>query len=485
MNLKTPPSEVTQEIPQEVTLSELPNSLQQAVKRAGWTELMPVQRRSIPYLLNQRDVMVQARTGSGKTGAYLLPMLERLDSGKNHPQTLVLVPTRELAHQVTQQAELLLAPAGLRSVAVYGGVGYKNQIDALKGGAQVVIGTPGRILDHLLKRTFNLDQLRMLVFDEADRMLSMGFYPDMQQVQRYLPRRPVHTCMFSATFPVSVMRTAAEFMHDPEFISLSSDHVHVSETEHVFYVAPGMDKDRSLVRIIEVENPSSAIIFCNTKARVHYITVVLQRFGYDADEISADLSQAGRERVLNRIRRGELRFLVATDVAARGLDLPELSHVIQYEPPSEVENYIHRAGRTGRAGGSGVAISIVSRLEKTALDRIARQYKIPIEERPLPTDEDVADLVGQRMIALLESRSRNRDKLQVERSHRFAPLARSLAEHEEETAIITMLLDDFYQEVLHSPVPQPDSSRKPDPRENKKSKRLGSRRRGFRRDKRH
>jgi len=474
--------EKVQEIGQELTLDLLPQALQQAVRRAGWKELMPVQKRSIPYLLNQRDVMVQARTGSGKTGAYLLPMLERLDAMKKHPQTLVLVPTRELAHQVTQQAELLLEPAGLRSVAVYGGVGYKNQIDALKGGAQVVIGTPGRILDHLLKRTFNLDQLRMLVFDEADRMLSMGFYPDMQQVQSYLPRRPVHTCMFSATFPGSVMRTAAEFMHDPEFISLSSDHVHVTETEHVFYVAPGMDKDRSLVRIIETENPTSAIIFCNTKARVHYITVVLQRFGYDADEISADLSQAGRERVLNRIRRGELRFLVATDVAARGLDLPDLSHVIQYEPPTEVESYIHRAGRTGRAGGSGVAITIVSRLEKTMLDRIARQYEIPIEERPLPTDEDVADLVGQRMIALLESRSRNRDKLQVERSHRFAPLARSLAEHEDETAIITMLLDDFYQEVLHSPVPQPDAARKPVQEEAKKTEKPSSRRRGYRRD---
>ena len=242
--------------PPEMTLTELPQALQKSVQRAGWTELMPVQRRGIPYLLKGRDVMVQARTGSGKTGAYLLPMLEQLDADKKHPQTLVMVPTRELAHQVTKQAEILLGPAGLRSVAIYGGVGYRNQIDALKGGAQVVIGTPGRVLDHLLKRTFNLNQLRLLVFDEADRMLSMGFYPDMQQVQSYLPRRAVHTCMFSATFPASVMRTAAEFLNDPEFISLSSDHIHVTDTDHVFYVAPGMDKDRSLVRIIETRKSS-------------------------------------------------------------------------------------------------------------------------------------------------------------------------------------------------------------------------------------
>lgn len=447
----------------EVNLADLPKNLREAVGRAGWPELMPVQTRGIPYLLKGRDVMVQARTGSGKTGAYLLPMLERLDPRSSHPQALVLVPTRELAHQVTQQANLLLEPSGLRSVAVYGGVGYSAQVEALKGGAQVVIGTPGRVLDHLLKRTFNLDRLRMLIFDEADRMLSMGFYPDMQQVQRYLPRQAVHTCMFSATFPASVRHTAGEFMHNPEYLTLSSDHIHVTDTEHVFYVAPGMDKDRSLVRIIEIENPTSAIIFCNTKARVHYINVVLKRFGYDAEEMSADLSQNERERVLNRVRRGTLRFLVATDVAGRGLDIPELSHVFQYEPPAEAENYIHRAGRTGRAGSTGVAITLVSSVEKPILDRIARQYDIEMEERPLPSDEDVAVLVGERLIALLEARLRQRDKLQTERSRRLAPLAHSLAEHEHETAIITMLLDDYYQQMLHTPTPQPESAKSPEP----------------------
>ena len=263
---------------------------------------MPVQARAIPYVLAGRDMVIQARTGSGKTAAFLLPMLERLDPAADRTQALVLVPTRELARQVQQDAELLWGDSGFRTVAVYGGVGYGPQIDALKGGAHLVVATPGRALDLLLRGTFSLKHLSMLVFDEADRMLSMGFYPDMKEVQTYLPRRPIHTSMFSATFPASVMRTAREFISEPQFLTLSRDHVHVTDTEHIFYTVPQMEKDRALIRVIEIENPSSAFIFCNTKANVHYITVVLQRFGYDADELSADRSQADREQILKRVR---------------------------------------------------------------------------------------------------------------------------------------------------------------------------------------
>jgi ATP-dependent RNA helicase DeaD len=439
----------------EVTLEQLPVNLQEAAGRAGWNSLVDVQARAIPYLLAGRNMMIQARTGSGKTGVFLLPMLARLDPAKAACQALILVPTRELARQVWQESEKICNNTGLRTVAVYGGVGYGAQTTALKTGAHIVVGTPGRVLDHLLKRTFTLDQLKMLVYDEADRMLSMGFYPDMREAQRYLPKHPVHTNMFSATFPDSVMRTAQEFIRNGEFLSLSADHIHVTDTEHVYYLVDGMDKDRSLVRLIEIENPNSVIIFCNTKARVHYVSVVLQRFGYDADELSADLSQADRDRVLDRVRAGTLRFLVATDVAARGLDIPSLSHVIQYEPPEETEAYIHRAGRTGRAGASGVAISLVNRAEKYDLDKIAKEFKIEFEERTIPSDADVEAVVAERTTALLEARLRLRDKLQTERSQRFAPLARSLVENEEELPIITMLLDDYYQQTLHAPVVQP------------------------------
>lgn len=445
----------------DIDIADLPPHIRAALGRAGWTGLMPVQLQTIPYLLDGEDVMVQARTGSGKTGAFLLPMLELLDPSRDECQALILVPTRELANQVYSEAQILMGDTGIRTVAVYGGVGYGAQNEALKKGAHIVVGTPGRVLDHLLRRTFNLKRLKVLVFDEADRMLSMGFYQDMKQVQRYLPDEHIHTAMFSATFPAYVLRTAHDFLDDPEFISLSTDHVHVTDVEHIYYMVPEMGRERSLIRILEMENPASAIIFCNTKVAVHFVSVVLQRFGYDADELSADLDQTKREAILERLRLGKLRFLVATDVAGRGIDVPELSHVFQYEPPEDPESYIHRSGRTGRAGATGIAITLTTRVEKPGLDRIARRYDIGFDERELPSEEDLADVVGERLTALLESRLRERDNIQNERSRRFMPLAKELTEDSDEMALITMLLDEYYQKSLHTPVAPPAEAEEP------------------------
>ncbi len=443
----------------EVTMADLPDSWRNAMARAGWTELMPVQAKAMPYIMAGRDLMVQSRTGSGKTGAFVLPILERINPRQDTCQALVLAPTRELAQQVSSDAKVLAGDSGVRVAAVYGGVKYGPQLEALKQGAHFVVGTPGRILDHLLRKTLMLDNLKILVFDEADRLLSMGFYPDMREVQSYLPNRRVDGYMFSATFPPRVMGLASRFLHKPEFMGLSSDNVHVVEVEHSYTIVPGMDKDRSLVRIIEVENPDSAIIFCNTKARVTYVTTVLKRFGYDADEISSDLSQQARDKVLTRVREGKLRFLVATDVAARGIDIPELSHVFQYEPPEDPEVYIHRSGRTGRAGASGVAIALVDVIEKAQLDRIAQRYHIELQERPLPSDEDVATVVAERTTILLETQRRTRDKLKAERMGRFVPLAQELSRDEEGLSLLAMLLDDYYQESLHNPPPSPEPER--------------------------
>ena len=434
-----------------VTLDTLPESVGAACRRAGWQNLMPVQSLALPYLLAGRDIMVQSRTGSGKTGCYLLPMLPHLSADLKAPQALVLAPTRELAVQVEREAAIIFAETGIRTVAVYGGVGYKKQMDALRDGAQVIVGTPGRVLDHLLRRTLDLRDLRELVFDEADRMLSIGFYPDMKEIQRYLPQKRVHTCLFSATYPPHVLRLAREFMAEPAMLSLSQKEVHVAEVQHLFCEVKPMDKDRALVRLLETENPASAIIFCNTKSNVHYVTGVLQGFGYSADELSADLSQSRREAVLEKIRQGKLQYLVATDVAARGIDIPQLSHVFLYEPPEDHESYIHRAGRTGRAGAAGTVISLVDVMQRMELDRIAQYYKIGILALPLPTDEDVARVAGTRLTAILEGRYRNLTGLERMRVGRYAQLARDLAtqsDEEDNVLLLAMLLDACHQESL-------------------------------------
>ena len=452
----------------DVRLEDLSGELKAACVRAGWKSLVPVQARAIPYLLAGRDVMIQSRTGSGKTGAYLLPIMHNIDLQKKAAQALVLVPTRELALQVAREAQMLAGDTEFKTAVVYGGVGYGAQLEAFRQGAQLVVGTPGRILDHLLKDTLSLDNLRILIFDEADRMLSMGFYPDMVKIRKYVPAAKIASSMFSATYPPQVVRLAGQFLKNPQLLSLSGDQIHIAEIEHVFYVVPGMRKERSLVRIIEIENPASAIIFCNTKDAVHYLSVVLKRFGYDADELSSDLAQAAREKVMARVRRGALRFLVATDVAARGIDIPDLSHVIQYEPPEDPEAYIHRAGRTGRMGSGGVAISLVAEMEKFKLQSIARHYSIRMEEKPLPGDEELEQVVAQRVTALLEGRLRARDNLQLERMRRFMPLARQLAQSDEGLSLMVMLLDDYYQASLHAPPPQPAAE--PDGKEPDKKK---------------
>lgn len=445
-------TEPTDALPR-MLMNDLPPNLQEACARAGWGTLMPVQELALPYLLGRRDLMVQSRTGSGKTGTYLLPLLKHLSADRPVPQALVLVPTRELAVQVEREAATLFRGTGIKAVAIYGGVGYGKQMDALRGGAQLVVGTPGRVLDHLLRRTLVLDALRSLVFDEADRMLSVGFYQDMKEVQRYLPKKHCTTCLFSATFPPYVVKLANEFLHEPSMLSLSHSQVHVAEVQHLYCECKRMDKDRALVRLIETENPTSCIVFCNTKANVHYVTEVLRGFGYNADELSADLSQSRREEVLRRARDGHVRFLVATDVAARGIDIPELSHVFLYEPPEDRESYIHRAGRTGRAGAAGTVISLVDFMQKGDLRRIASHYKIEIEPFPTPTDEDVAKVVGDRLIAVLEGRYRTLSGLEKERLMRFAELAKLIATRqggeEDQSILLAMLLDEAYQKTLN------------------------------------
>ena len=444
----------------ETTLADLPEQMQLAAERAGWKKLTPVQSRAIPYMHASRDLMVQSRTGSGKTGAFVLPIIDKINPKKDYCQALVLAPTRELAQQVAGEVKLLAGGSDIRCAPVYGGVSYRPQLDALSKGAHIVVGTPGRILDHLIRQNLDLDGVKYLVFDEADRLMSMGFFPDMRQIATYLPKRRAGY-MFSATYPGSVKNLARLFLDRPGFLSLSHDAIYVADTEHVYYEVKDMEKDRSLVRIIEIENPESAIIFCNTKANVNYVSTVLQRFGYDADQLTADLNQSAREKVLTRLRKHQLRFLVATDIAARGIDISNLSHVINYEVPEDPESYIHRTGRTGRAGASGTAISLAGISERTEIKRLMARFKIDMQLRPLPSDEDVEAIVSQRLTAHLESLLRDRDRLKIERMNRFLPLVKSLAESEDEIALLAMVLDDLYQQTLHSVPEVPGTEKKP------------------------
>ena len=436
-----------------LTVEDLSPAMRAAVARMGWRELMPVQAMSFPYSLAGRDLMIQSRTGSGKTGAFLLPLLESVDGLATAAQALILVPTRELALQVAHEAQTVFEGTSINAAALYGGVGYGAQLEALRSGAQVIIGTPGRVLDHLLRRTLSLADLRCLVFDEADRMLSIGFYPDMKEVSRYLPERPVPAYMFSATFPVHVLRLAAEFMHEPQMLSLSHSQVHIALVDHIYYETDAMGKDRALVRILEMESPAAAMIFCNTRSNVHYVTAVLRGFGYNADALCSDLTQSQREEVLKRVRNGETRFLVATDVAARGIDIADLSHVILYEPPEDPESYIHRAGRTGRAGAGGTVISLVDIMEKLALLRIAKHYKINLMAQPTPDDAALRSVVEERLTALLEARLRQCTGLQKERFSRFLPLVRHLVENDD-AETLAMLVDEYYQQALHGTMPE-------------------------------
>ena len=438
-----------------ITIDTLPDSMRDACERAGWDKLMPVQERALPYLLKGQDVMVQARTGSGKTGAFVLPLIEKLDPQSPKCQALVMVPTRELAQQVAQDALTLAGDDSIKVVSVYGGVGYKQQLDAFRDGVQLVVGTPGRILDHLMRRNLVLDDLKVLIFDEADRMLSVGFYPDMVEVKRYLPRKLAGSFMFSATFPPSVLRLAEEFMYQPKFLSLSSDEADISAIAHQFVEVQAMGKERKLIKLIELENPSSALIFCNTKRNVEFTAALLSQFGFDAEGLTSDLNQNKREKLMAQAKEGKLRFLVATDVAARGIDIPELSHVFMMEPPEDPESYVHRAGRTGRAGASGTAITMVDVIQKMELERIAARFNITFEEIKDPTDADVTAIIEERMTAILEKQFRKLTNIQKERVARFLPLAKKYGEDEDTLALIAMLLDEIYQPTLHGKPAEP------------------------------
>jgi len=400
--------------------ADLPEDIQASLRELGWSTPMPVQARAIPLMREGGDLIIQAQTGSGKTGAFGIPIAERVDVDQRTIQALVMLPTRELANQVANEITILGKHRGVKVLAVYGGVGYGPQIEALETGVHVVVGTPGRILDHLGNGRMDLQDVKVLVLDEADEMLSLGFWPDMREIGEYLPKdRASH--LFSATIPEKVRSLARFFLHDETYVALDADHNSPQQIEHFYYVCPAAEKEALLARMIEYEDPESAIIFCNTKSDVRFVTAYLQKRGFDADQISGDLAQAAREKAMARIKSGKLRFLVATDVAARGIDISDLTHVISYSTPDSPEVYVHRTGRTGRAGKAGVAISLVSGLDIGNFRYMQTVNKIKVAERKIPTEKQML--------------ARTRERLQVKVEHDIRHIPKS-----EQTYIVDRLI---------------------------------------------
>jgi len=430
----------------ESIFRELPEDVQRGIRDLGWSRPMPVQEKVVPAMRSGRDLIVKAVTGSGKTGAFGIPLVTDLDPGLAACQALVMAPTRELANQVSGEIESLGKHRGVRCLPIYGGVGYAQQIEGIAAGAHVIVGTPGRILDHLGAGRLNLDAVRTLVVDEADELLSLGFWPDMREINKYLPKER-QSCLFSATIPEKVRSLSRVFLNDPEFISMSEGQESPQEIEHSFVVTTAQEKDVVLARILEDEDPESAIIFCNTKDDVRFVTAYLQRRGFDADQISGDLSQAAREQAMRKIKEGKLRFLVATDVAARGIDISDLSHVISYSAPQSPEVYVHRTGRTGRAGKAGVAISLVSGLDIGNFRYLQQVNDIDIVERPQPTEADILAKLRVRLAVKVEQEVRalpERDR--KSKVDRFIPIVDDLVKTPEGKRDLAAICSFYLQE---------------------------------------
>ncbi|MGE5591569.1 MAG: DEAD/DEAH box helicase, partial [Bacillota bacterium] len=331
----------------------------------GFEEPSPIQLRTIPLLLEGHDVIGQAQTGTGKTAAFGVPLVEHMQPKPRTVQALVLTPTRELAVQVAEELTRIGKYKHIKTVPIYGGQSIERQIRSLRFGVDIVIGTPGRIIDHIKRGTLHLDQIKTLVLDEADEMLDMGFVEDIEFILSGTPAER-QTLLFSATMPDPIARLAKRYMRDPKVVTVSREQLTVPQIEQYFYEVRG-DKVEALSRVVDMEEITRAIIFCRTKKGVDELTESLQARGYLAEGIHGDLNQPQRDRVMARFREGQVELLIATDVAARGLDISDVTHVINYDIPQDPESYVHRIGRTGRAGRTGVALTFIHPREFTQL----------------------------------------------------------------------------------------------------------------------
>ncbi len=372
----------------DFTQFNLHPELVQAVVERGYETPTPIQSQVIPVMLAKQDVIGQAQTGTGKTAAFALPMLNNLQPNSNDVQCLVVTPTRELAKQVANAVYEYGQFQNVRVLPVYGGSPYGRQIRRLKEGVDVVVGTPGRLLDLIERKALRLSSTHIVILDEADEMLSMGFIEDIESLLDETPDTR-QTALFSATMPPAIRKLADKYLNNPQFIAIKDKTLTVESTDQRYYLVNEFDKLAALTRLFEMEEISSALIFTKTRMGSDELAGQLSGRGYSAEALNGDLSQDARERTLRRFRDHQVKVLVATDVAARGLDIDDISHVFNYDIPYDVESYVHRIGRTGRAGKTGVAISLITPAEQWRLSRIEKFTKQRIAQAELPSETDI------------------------------------------------------------------------------------------------
>lgn len=459
----------------------LPEFILKAVSDLGFETPSPIQQACIPALLEGRDVLGMAQTGSGKTAAFSLPILAKIDPAAKHPQLLVMAPTRELAIQVADACEHFMKYAkGINIVTLYGGQRYDIQLRALKQGAQVVVGTPGRILDHIRRNTLNLSELKAIVLDEADEMLRMGFIDDVETVMAELPEEH-QTALFSATMPEPIRRITRRFMNNPQEVKIKVNNDNAPDIEQNCWYVQGFRKNDALLRFLEVEEFDAAIIFTRTKTGTLDVTELLEKHGFRAAALNGDMTQQLREQTLDRLRNGSLDIVVATDVAARGIDIERISLVVNYDIPLDAESYVHRIGRTGRAGRSGRALLFVEPRERRLLRNIEHLMKKPINEVELPNHE----------VLQACRRKKFQDKITKQLEHHDLEMYRSLLEDlftadqdQEDIAAAMLMLLQGKQKLILPPDPPMDKRRRDrndrgDRRENPRSAERRGERKGY------
>lgn len=373
------------------------NSIMKAIEKMGFEEATPIQAETIPLAMQGNDVIGQAQTGTGKTAAFGIPMIEKIDSKQRRIQGLVVAPTRELAIQVAEEINRLAKFTGVRALSVYGGQQMTRQIRALKDGPQIVVATPGRLLDHMRRKTIKIDMVQTAVLDEADEMLNMGFIDDIRDILKGIPEER-QTLLFSATMPKEIRDIASKLMKSPKEVKVKAKEMTVENIEQFFVEIPEKFKFDTLTNHLDINAPELAIIFSRTKKRVDEITEGLQARGFRSEGIHGDLTQGKRMSVLNKFKNGRVDVLVATDVAARGLDISGVTHVYNFDIPQDPESYVHRIGRTGRAGRTGEAISFITPRELAHLKTIERTTKSKMKRLMPPTNQDAQR--GQQQVAV-------------------------------------------------------------------------------------